>query len=38
MLVLTAAIGCVVVMVMKGPAYTADSCPLPDGHERPPQR
>jgi hypothetical protein len=38
MLVLAAAIGCAVVMVMKGPAYTADSCPLPDGHERPPQR
>jgi len=36
-LVLAAAIGCVVVMVMKGPAYTADSYPLPDLDDRPPR-
>ena len=28
-LVLTVAIGCIIVMVMKGPAYTADAYPLP---------
>ena len=28
-LVLTVAIGCIVVMVMKGPAYVADAYPLP---------
>lgn len=28
-LVLTAAIGCVIVIVMKGPAYVADAYPLP---------
>jgi hypothetical protein len=28
-LVLALAIGCVIVMVMKGPAYSADSYPLP---------
>ncbi len=28
-LVLTVAIGCVIVMVMKGPAYVADAYPLP---------
>lgn len=35
-LVLAVAIGCVIVMVMKGPAYTADSYPLPDRREHPP--
>ena len=35
-LVLAAAIGCIIVMVMKGPAYTADSYPLPDRREHPP--
>jgi len=29
-LILTVAIGCVIVMVMKGPAYVADAYPLPD--------
>ncbi|MEK6667655.1 MAG: hypothetical protein AABZ19_02405 [Pseudomonadota bacterium] len=29
-LVLTAAIGCAIVILMKGPTYTADSYPLPD--------
>lgn len=29
-LVLTAAIGCAIVMLMKGPTYTADSYPMPD--------
>lgn len=33
--VLTAAIGCLVVMVMKGPAYVADRYPLMDS-DRPP--
>lgn len=33
-LVLTLAIGCFIVMVMKGPAYVADPYPLPDA-ERP---
>lgn len=33
-LVLTVAIGCVVVMVMKGPAFVADAYPLPQ--DRPP--
>lgn len=32
--VLTVGIGCAVVMVMKGPAYEADSYPLPDGDQR----
>ena len=30
-LVLTVAIGCFIVRVMKGPAYVADAYPLPDG-------
>lgn len=29
-LVLTLAIGCVIVMVMKGPAFVADAYPMPD--------
>jgi len=29
-LVLTAAIGCAIVILMKGPIYTADSYPMPD--------
>lgn len=29
-LVLTAAIGCAIVLLMKGPRYTADPYPLPD--------
>ena len=29
-MVLTVAIGCAIVMVMKGPAYVADAYPLPD--------
>jgi hypothetical protein len=29
-LVLTVAIGCAIVMLMKGPTYTADSYPMPD--------
>lgn len=29
-LVLTLAIGCVIVMLMKGPAYVADGYPMPD--------
>lgn len=29
-LVLTAAIGCAIVILMKGPTYTADSYPMPD--------
>ena len=33
-LVLTLAIGCVIVMVMKGPAYVADAYP-PPGREQP---
>ncbi len=36
-LVVTVAIGCVVVMVMKGPVHTADSYPVPD-RDRPPPR
>jgi hypothetical protein len=36
-LVVTVAIGCVVVMVMKGPVQTADSYPVPD-RDRPPPR
>jgi hypothetical protein len=32
-LVLTVAIGCVIVMLMKGPAYVADAYPMQDdGH------
>ena len=34
-LVATVAIGCVVVVVMKGPVHTADSYPVPD-RDRPP--
>ena len=34
MTVLTVAIGCLIVVVMKGPAYVADAYPLPDS-ERP---
>lgn len=34
-LVLTAAIGCVVVRVMKGPAYVADAYPLPNRADAP---
>lgn len=33
-LVLTVAIGCVIVLLMKGPAFVADAYPLPE-HERP---
>ncbi len=33
-LVLTMAIGCVIVLLMKGPAFVADACPLP-ARERP---
>lgn len=32
-LVLTVAIGCVIVMLMKGPNYKADSYPMPDSDE-----
>lgn len=34
-LVVTVAIGCVVVIVMKGPVHTADSYPVPDLEEPP---
>lgn len=32
-LVLTVAIGCGIVMLMKGPNYKADSYPMPDSDE-----
>ena len=32
-LVLTVAIGCAIVMLMKGPNYKADSYPMPDSDE-----
>lgn len=32
-LVLTAAIGCAIVILMKGPTYTADSYPMPDADQ-----
>lgn len=32
-LVLTAAIGCAIVLLMKGPTYTADSYPMPGADE-----
>lgn len=32
-LVLTVAIGCAIVLLMKGPTYTADSYPMPDSDE-----
>lgn len=32
-LVLTVALGCFIVRVMKGPAYVADAYPLPDRHD-----
>lgn len=35
-LVVTLAIGCAVVMVMKGSAFVADAYPLPEQVERPP--
>ena len=30
----TLAIGCSIVRVMKGPAYVADACPMPDERAR----
>jgi hypothetical protein len=32
-LVLTTAIGCAIVILMKGPTYTADSYPMPDADQ-----
>lgn len=37
-LVLTAAIGCAIVILMKGPIYTADSYPTPDADRPAPSR
>jgi hypothetical protein len=37
-LVLTVGLGCVIVMVMKGPAYVADAYPLEDADEGPAPR
>jgi hypothetical protein len=37
-LVLTLALGCFIVRVMKGPAYVADAYPLPSARVEPPAR
>ena len=37
-LMLTLALGCFIVRVMKGPAYVADAYPLPSGHGEPVMR